>query len=358
MPVVRAAQAARDEWAAQPDELYFTGALASRIARSEEMAAKALGVKEVALVDNSTVATAIVAKRWAGKKVLALSVAYGACLRSLETATDVVVAEVPFPGTTHSKVLEKLETALKKHKPECAFLDQVSSQPAIELPLREMVTLCRQYNVREVAVDAAHAWGCVTDLTIADLDVDVWFTNAHKWLFAPPTVTVLWSRVPLNHVVPSWGSGSLTVQSRWTGTRDYSAYIALQAAIDYSNRWRSIDDLCHREYNRRGLRDALTTLRSAWQVPPAYNDDECASVMGMLPLPPGLDVSNDVPGVPATQPSLRSRLRSQYGVEAAVGAFPVDDGSYQGFLRFSHAVYVSDDDVFRLRDAVLDILRQ
>ena len=40
-----------------------------------------------------------------------------------------------------------------------------------------------------------------------------------------------------------------------------------------------------------------------------------------------------------------------YGVEAAVGGFP--DG---GFLRLSHAVYTSDDDVKRLRDAVLELV--
>jgi selenocysteine lyase/cysteine desulfurase len=49
--------------------------------------------------------------------------------------------------------------------------------------------------------------------------------------------------------------------------------------------------------------------------------------------------------------SVRSRLRDHYGVEAAIGGFP--DG---GFLRLSHAVYTSDDDIERLRDAVLELV--
>ena len=49
--------------------------------------------------------------------------------------------------------------------------------------------------------------------------------------------------------------------------------------------------------------------------------------------------------------SVRSRLRDRFGVEAAVGGFP--DG---GFLRLSHAVYTSDDDIERLRDAVLELV--
>ena len=40
-----------------------------------------------------------------------------------------------------------------------------------------------------------------------------------------------------------------------------------------------------------------------------------------------------------------------YGVEAAVGGFPGG-----GFLRLSHAVYMSDNDIGRLRDAVLELV--
>ena len=51
---------------------------------------------------------------------------------------------------------------------------------------------------------------------------------------------------------------------------------------------------------------------------------------------------------------VRSRLRDEYGIEAAVGGF----GEHGGFLRLSHAVYTTDDDLGRLRDAVSELSRR
>ena len=164
-------------------------------------------------------------------------------------------------------------------------------------------------------------------------------------------VTVLHSlRRELQHVVPSWGAGDFGAECRWTGTRDYAAMRAVPAALAYLQDWRSVDDLAAPEFNRVGLRRAVDDLQTAWGVDEAYHE-ECLGSMGMVRLPAGLDLSRDVPGQPVGPDSVRSRLRDRYGVEAAVGGFP--DG---GFLRLSHAVYTSDDDIERLRDAVLELV--
>ena len=98
------------------------------------------------------------------------------------------------------------------------------------------------------------------------------------------------------------------------------------------------------------MRRAVDDLQTTWQVEAAY-DEACLGSMGMVRLPAGLDLSKDVPGQPVGPDSVRSRLRDRFGVEAAVGGFP--EG---GFLRLSHAVYTSDDDLERLRDAVLELV--
>ena len=125
---------------------------------------------------------------------------------------------------------------------------------------------------------------------------------------------------------------------------------AVPAALAYLQDWRSVDDLAAPEFNRVGLRRAVDDLQTAWGVDEAYHE-ECLGSMGMVRLPAGLDLSKDVPGQPVGPDSVRSRLRDRFGVEAAVGSFP--DG---GFLRLSHAVYTSDDDLERLRDAVLELV--
>ena len=95
-------------------------------------------------------------------------------------------------------------------------------------------------------------------------------------------------------------------------------------------------------------------LREAWGVAPATDEPEslqCAG-MGMVRLPPTLDLSNDLPGQPSA--GVRARLRDEYGIEAAVGGF----GEHGGMLRLSHAVYNTTDELERLRDAVLEMARE
>ena len=53
-----------------------------------------------------------------------------------------------------------------------------------------MVALCRKHGVREVAVDGAHAIGLVEGgLDVEAMGADWYFSNLHKWCFAPHTVS-------------------------------------------------------------------------------------------------------------------------------------------------------------------------
>ena len=195
---------------------------------------------------------------------------------------------------------------------------------------------------------------------MADIGADAYWTNLHKWGFGYPTCSIMHSpRLgDLGHVVPSWTAGTgLFAESRWTGTRDYASFRTAPLSLAYLDDWRSVDGRTAMEHNRLGYRAAAAELREAWGVGPAYDEEACTACMGMVRLPPNLDMSLDAPGKPSTPQSVRSRLRDRFGVEAAVGGFPVGDG-IEGFVRLSHAVYTSDEDVARLRDAVLVLLRE
>ncbi|CAH0366670.1 unnamed protein product [Pelagomonas calceolata] len=359
-PVLAATEACRARWLAQPDEDYFSGALDADLQEATAAAADAIGApaEETSLVENATVAAAIVFRRWCqlDGTVLLPANAYGGVKASALAAFGpqrVKEWPFPFPGTTHAHILDWLDQALKQHDPRYVIIDHVSSQPAVVCPVAEMVALCRRRGVAEVAVDGAHALGQVP-INVDAIGADYFFSNLHKWAFAAPTATILHSLRGLRHVVPSWGAGDFAAECRWTGTRDYAAMRAVPAALAYLRDWRSLDGLATPEFNRVGLRRAVDELSAAWSVDAPYHE-ECLGSMGMVRLPAGLDLSRDVPGQPVGPDSVRSRLRDGlcdgYGVEAAVGGFP--DG---GFLRLSHAVYTSDDDLERLRDAVLELV--
>lgn len=53
------------------------------------------------------------------------------------------------------------------------------------------------------------------------------------------------------------------------------------------------------------------------------------------------------------QAGLRTTLREDYDIEAAIGNFGDGNGS---FVRLSYAVYNQSRDISRLRDAVMEIL--
>ncbi|KAH8049396.1 hypothetical protein JL722_11926 [Aureococcus anophagefferens] len=287
-------------WLRQPDAEYFSRALDEDLAAAAAAAGAAIGAPAgtAALVENATVATAIAPM--ARRGALLLSCAYGGVKRAARALL----------GPEH----------------------------VVEAP---------------VAVDGAHAVGQV-DVDVEAIGADFYYSNIHKWAFAGPTATVLHARDGrAAHVVPSWNAGEgLLADCRWTGTRDYAAMRAAPVALDYLRTWRSADGLDARTFNARGLRRAAAGLAGAWRVGPACDEADCFASMGMVrPRGPGHGPRR---ARRARAPGVR-RGRDRRGVEAAVGGFREDDGSLGGFLRLSHAVYNTDDDFRRLRDAVLDL---
>ena len=377
LPVLESEAVHRMQWRANPDAAYFgvgSDSLDARIAAAGDAAASSLGAPSgsVALVENATVATAIIASRWAkalrasppGGGVLLLDICYGAVAYSVRDICEPAggqlhFAKIPFPDTTAEAILRALDETLQATKPRFALLDHVSSQPAIVHPLIEMIDLCRAHGVEEVAVDGAHGVGLLeaSSVDVTKMGADFYFTNLHKWAFAPSTVTALHATeaamASTAHIVPSWHAGAgLLHESRWPGTRDFAAFLAVPEALEYLDQWRSAAGLGVQQYNADGFRTAATALGDAWGVAPAVADASVACVgMGMVRLPRSLDLSADVPGQPSA--GVRATLRDRYGIEAAVGGF----GEHGGFLRLSHSVYTSDEDVERLRDAISEMAR-
>jgi len=360
-PVLEAADAARSTWLAQPDAEYFSGSLDADLEAASTAAAELINASSAALVENATVAACIAFHRWRARQkdddtLLLPSNAYGGVRKAAEAYLGpraLRTFPVAFPGTSAQGVLEALDAALRRDKPRFVVLDHVSSQPALVLPIADMVALSYHHGAEEVFVDGAHAAGQLP-VDVNDIGADFYVSNLHKWAFAPPTAAVLHATKPLHHVVPSWAAGEgLAAEARWTGTRDYAAFRAVPRALAYLRDWRSADGRDAMAHNAAGLARAVAKLEDAWGVAPAC-DPALFGSMGMLRLPETLDVSRDAPGQPATPASLRARLRDEYGVEAAVGGFAVDGGLW-GFCRLSHAVYTTEEDVNRLRDAVLDL---
>ena len=379
-PVLDIQNEYRNIWLEQPDALYFSGKLHQGI-RDAAIAAgttlipttKILEPEHLCLTENATVAACAIAKKWGdelqtGDVIVVFDVAYKAMVNVLKEycvsrGASLHVLHLPFLATTEEEIVEaiRLQMIDLPQPPKYAFLDHVSSQPAVCLPIKPLIEIIREHgqNNMEIAVDGAHSVGSVPNLDVIDMNCDYFFSNLHKWAFAPSTSTILWSKHLPNtkHPIVSWAWGEgMSEESLFPGTRDFSSYLAVPAAIEYLNKWEN-DGMNSQEYCHYRVSEAADKLRFEWNTEYLEEgqqngemEDSLIATQAMVRLPDELIV-NDVPG--QVGKGVRDVLREEYNIEAAIGNFGDDKGS---FVRLSFGVYNHSKDIRRLSNAVLEII--
>jgi isopenicillin-N epimerase len=242
----RSVLAAQDAWRArmeaQPSR-FMTRDLPGALRQAAAALAGFLGAEPdgLAFVTNATEGCNAVLRSLAlrpGDEVLLLSHAYGAVRKTVgfmaaASGARVIEAPLPFPRPTAEAVLAALAAALGP-RTRIAVLDHITSASALVLPIAAMVALCRARDV-PVLVDGAHAPGQVP-LDLRAIGADWYAGNAHKWLFAPKGCAFLYTapaqRAETHPVVISHGLGQgYLAEFDWTGTRDPSAFLSIEAAL-------------------------------------------------------------------------------------------------------------------------------
>lgn len=152
-------------------------------------------------------------------------------------------------------MLETLQS--KSYEILLVCIDHIASAPGILLPVCEIARECKKRGGVRVFVDGAHALGQVR-INMKEFEragVTYWVTDAHKWFFSPKGSAILWvCKDQQHHVYPvidcaSIGSPGNTVieeqhsnslyQSEFSkrfmylGTKDYTPWIAMNAAMDF-----------------------------------------------------------------------------------------------------------------------------
>ncbi|KAL2325635.1 hypothetical protein Fmac_024693 [Flemingia macrophylla] len=377
----------------QPDHFYFND-LKSNLLRSRSIIKELVNaehVDEISLVDNASTATAIVLQQasWAfhdgtfgkGDAVLVLHHAYGAVKKALEAYVAraggaIIEVPLPFPLTSENDVVREFRKAVEIGKSESqggdeengtanrtrnrirlAVIDHVTSMPSVVIPVKELVSICREEGVDQVFVDAAHAIGC-TRVDMQEIGADFYTSNLHKWFFCPPSVAFLYARRSsksrdLHHPVVSheYGNG-IAVESSWAGNRDYSAQLVVPAAVDFVNRFEGgIEGI--RKRNHDVVVEMGNMLVEAWGTHLGCPPHMSASMV-MVGLPPSLGISSDSDAL-----KLRTRLRDHFGVEVPIFfRGPADDHrSVTAYARISRQVYNKVADYYKFRDAVNQLLQ-
>lgn len=182
----------------------------------------------------------------AGDEVIITNHGYNACnnaarRHAARLGAKVVTAAVPFPISGPQEVVTAIAAAITP-RTRLLLVDHVTSPTGLIFPVEELIQLAHKAGIK-IIVDGAHGPGML-EFALDALGADYYTGNCHKWLCAPKGSAFLYvnrehraSMVPL---VTSHGANSerqgrsrYRLEFDWTGTQDYSPWLAIPAAIKF-----------------------------------------------------------------------------------------------------------------------------
>ena len=363
--IVAAQYAAVAEMEANLDD-FMNGADGYRacIIAARTTAAALLGapLDDVVLVDNASEGINAILRNFepplsADEWILDLSTAYGPFTGFYEwlgirQGVQTLTVPIVFPVTGPESFIEPVRAALAANASSLnirvAVISLISAYPAVTLPVADLVALFHGAGI-PVVIDAAHAIGNVPMDVRALGDPEYLMTNLHKFYLAPKSAAALYVRrdrqllhVPAPAVVDSVETQDFADRFIWTGTRDRTAYCAVQAATAF--RAALGGEAAVQAYNRGLALFAKQHLEAAWRVPPMAPDSMMSS-LSIVQLP---TLNATVCAI------LRGALISDYGLGVS-GWTPLP--GIPCYLRISGMVYLEESDIVRLGEAVIDILQ-
>jgi isopenicillin-N epimerase len=335
----------RDRMEAQPS-VFMRSILPEALRASAGALAAFLNAEaqDVVFVDNATTGCNAILRSLdfrPGDEIVLHSQIYGAVAKTTRfvaqrSGAEIVEVALPFPADETALFVERLAAVLNE-RTRLVIIDHVTSPSALSMPVEAVARLCRTAGV-PLLVDGAHGPGQVeVDLTAIDAD---WYVgNCHKWLAAPKGCGFLWARrdrqAGLHPTTISHGfEEGYLAEFDWTGTRDPTACLAIEAALAFHERLggailrRRNIDLAHQA--GRLLAERLDSV---------VGNASHALAMAMVRLPLG--------GAPSAKRALalRDRLLDEFATDAPLIAHP--DGIW---VRISAHAYNEIGDYETLAD--------
>lgn len=348
-PVMHAAHSFRERIESQPSR-FMTVELTPLLRQTAERLGHYLGARgdDIVFLDNATTAINAVLRSlvlFPGDDILTTSQAYGAVMRTLEFVCDradarLIPVHLDYPAVDTDTVVETIVNSITP-RTRLLVIDHITSKTASILPIAEIAAECSERGIL-VLVDGAHGPGMVeTDIEAMGV---TWYTgNCHKWIGAPRGAAFLWTtpeRQPflrpttISHHV----SEGYTPAFDWPGTKDFTPYLTVPAALDYRAEY---GEERLRTYCRNLAIDAGANLAKELEttvgVPP-----DMTGFMTAVRLPASFGRAKQ-----DTANAIRRTLRTEHDVEVDIQAI---EGAL--WMRLSLYVYNDMEDVSRLARAV------
>ncbi|RYE87093.1 MAG: aminotransferase class V-fold PLP-dependent enzyme [Hyphomicrobiales bacterium] len=278
-----------------------------------------------------------------GDEILMHSQIYGAVLKTAHhvagrTSAVLTSAELPFPDPTREGIVAAFAAAITP-RTRIVIIDHIVSPSALILPVAEIAALAKAAGALAL-VDGAHGPANVP-IDLKTLGVDFYVGNCHKWLMAPKGAGFLWSapaHQPWLHpnIISHGYLAGFLAEFDWTGTRDWSAALAVPAAIAFH---RELGGPALMAANRDLAWEAAGLLSAHWDTPIAAAPDFFGA-MALIGAPITGDTS------PERIHDLRRRLRLR-GADA-----PIMEVGDRLWIRISAQAYNRIEDYEKLAGLV------
>ncbi|KAJ7045044.1 PLP-dependent transferase [Mycena alexandri] len=317
IPVVDACKIMDGEAESNPDRwIRFT--YYPRLTNVRERVAVLIGAKteECVMVPNAShgISTVLRNIEWQKDDIIVIfNTTYGSVARAAHYISDApphpTVSELilHFP-TTPAEVITRFREHLRRlprktNQQVVAVIDSIISVPAILLPWKELVQVCKDEGVLSL-IDAAHSIGQEPNLDMSKADPDFWVSNCHKWLYAKRSCAVLYVPLRNQHLIkssfpisaayisPSNRTGpNFVEQFDWVATVDFVPYLSVATALDF-RKWiggeEKINAYC-RQVAREGSKRLAEILGTVGMVVDPTGEMTLNMVNVHLPLPRNLE---------------------------------------------------------------------
>jgi len=345
---------------ANPDLWYRSEMLKREIASTENLAkfVGATSSKDLIYVDNVTEAMNIILKSLnlrSDDMVLCTSHTYRAVRYSIDDSisrhnADVLCLDIPKYIRDEDQIVQMFEEAALRYKGsiQLAVVDHITSPSATLLPVKKIASRLRPLGVL-VLVDGAHAPGQVGDIDLANMNVDFYTGNLHKWAYSCKGTAFMWVN-PLHqgyiHPLNTSHTYKLPFPDEFysRGTNDSATkYIAATNALQFYHRIGGHKAII--DYVSPLLDWAVNMLCEAFSSNPLEIPDSmrapCMRVIGCptwLSNLETIDIADD----------FVQKMSEEDDVNCPITVF-----NGKPWIRISANIYNTKDDYIKLRDVIL-----
>lgn len=308
---------------------------------------------DIVMTMNPSYAINIVAKSLEmqpGDEILSTNQEYGAMDRTWnyycrKAGAKYVQQDIPLPLESKEQFLDAFWKGYSE-KTKAIFISQITSMTATIFPVKEICERAKELGLLTI-VDGAHVPGHIP-LDLNEIKADIYTGACHKWMLTPKGSSFLYIKEEFQNdfdpLLISWGyEAEVPGKSKFLdyhqlqGTRDYSAFLTIPAAIEFMEErdWWIVS-----AHAKQQIRD---------------NYQELCDLFGTDPICPVnkefLGQMCSVP-VPIDDPmQLKNILFNQYKIEIPV--FKLRD---QVYLRLSTQAYVGQNDIDYLKESLKTII--